>query len=152
MNTTLYMFCKPDDISKWQMFRIFVYTCTFFSMPVSYFNLQSIWKRERRTQSEIKVIKTDHPHNNNTNLFLCMNIGYLSYFRYTLVEKIKGFITCFVFPLRDEQVESHLTLNKQAGIQFFNNYIIKYERGQCIKTSRTRYDLFDCCSTVNYNY
>lgn len=117
-----------------------------------YFNLQSIWKRQRRTQSEIKVIKTDHPHKNNTNLFLCMNIGYLSYFRYMLVEKIKGFITCFVFLLRDEQVESHLTLNKQAGIQFFNNYIIKYERGQCIKTSRTRYDLFDCCSTVNYNY
>lgn len=97
-------------------------------------------------------VKSSHPHNNNTNLFLCMNIGYLSYFRYMLVEKIKGFITCFVFPLRDEQVESHLTLNKQAGIQFFNNYIIKYERGQCIKTSRTRYDLFDCCSTVNYNY
>lgn len=108
--------------------------------------------REEPSLAEIKVIKTDHPHNNNTNLFLCMNIGYLSYFRYMLVEKIKGFITCFVFPLRDEQVESRLTLNKQAGIQFFNNYIIKYERGQCIKTSRTRYDLFHCCSTVNYNY
>lgn len=29
------------------------------------------------------------------------------------------------FPLRDEQVESSLTLNKHAGIHFSNNYLDK---------------------------
>lgn len=99
-------------------FNLFILHCTLIY-------LQSILKRKRRTHSEIKVIKTDHPHNNNTNLLLCMNTGYLSYFRYMLELKIKGFITCCFFPLRDEQVESSLTLNKHAGIHFSNNYLDK---------------------------
>lgn len=126
-------------------FNLFILHCTLIY-------LQSISKRKRRTHSEIKVIKTDHPHNNNTNLLLCMNTGYLSYFRYMLELKIKGFITCCFF---------HCVMSKWKVILLSTNMqeyisliiiLIKYERGQCTKASRTRYDLCDCFSTVNYNY